>query len=284
VPASIDPIAPTDLWQVGEFLHTHLNPGVPAATWAAAAGTTWVADTPNHGFMLRVDGVLSGVLLAFYSERTLAGCRERFCNLGAWCVVPEQRLHSLRLLKTALAQPGYHFTDLSPSGAVVPLSRRLGFHDLDTTTALLPTLLAAGRIGRTRVVTDPRTVESLLTPADLRLYQDHQSCAAARHAVLLGPQGPCYVMYRRVTRKRVGAFAALLYVSDPERFHSLAHALARHLLLTQGVIALLVELRIGGRPRNAYLMSSSRPKMFKSDKLSARQVDDLYSELCAVPW
>ena len=32
-------------------------------------------------------------------------------------------------------QPGYHFTDLSPSGNVVELNRRLGFHSLDTSTA-----------------------------------------------------------------------------------------------------------------------------------------------------
>ena len=37
-------------------------------------------------------------------------------------------------------QDGYHFTDLSPSGNVVALNRRLGFTQLDTATALVPNL------------------------------------------------------------------------------------------------------------------------------------------------
>ena len=71
----------------------------------------------NTGFMLLGDGAVGGVDLASYSERTISGRRERFCNLGAWCVLPEFRFHALRLLKALLAQDGYHFIDLSPAGA-----------------------------------------------------------------------------------------------------------------------------------------------------------------------
>ena len=76
---------------------------------------------------------------------------ERFCNLGAWCVLPEHRFHALRLLKALLAQDGYHFTDLSPSGNVVGLNERLGFrvprHD-DDGGAEPAVAVAAGRATR----------------------------------------------------------------------------------------------------------------------------------------
>ena len=84
----------------------------------------WKADAPNHGFMLRDGQRVVGVYLAFYSERVIAGRVERFCNLGAWCVLPEFRFHSVRLLKALLAQDGYHFTDLSPSEKVSAAQRQ----------------------------------------------------------------------------------------------------------------------------------------------------------------
>ena len=55
-------------------------------------------------------------------------------------MLEQYRLHGLKLLTSLLAQEGYHFTDLSPSGNVIALNERLGFEFLDTTTALVPNL------------------------------------------------------------------------------------------------------------------------------------------------
>ena len=78
----------------------------------------WKVERPTTASCSSTDDAVVGAYLAFYSERTIDGRAERFCNLGAWCVLPEHRFHSLRLLKALLAQDGYHFTDLSPSGNV----------------------------------------------------------------------------------------------------------------------------------------------------------------------
>ena len=56
--------------------------------------------------MLLDDNAVVGAYLAFYSERMIDGRAEPFCNLGAWCVLPSYRFHSLRLLNALLAQPG----------------------------------------------------------------------------------------------------------------------------------------------------------------------------------
>ena len=55
--------------------------------------------------------------------------------ISALCVIESRRAHAIRLVRAILRQPGYHFTDLSPSGNVVELNHRLGFHSLDTSTA-----------------------------------------------------------------------------------------------------------------------------------------------------
>jgi hypothetical protein len=282
MPAELAAITDADVAAVASFLHANLNPAVP---WARAMTAPWKADGPNHGFMLRDGPTVTGAYLAFYSERFVGGRMERFCNLAAWCVKPEYRVHSVRLLTALLAQDGYHFTDLSPSGSVVPLNTRLKFRQLDTSTALVPNLPAAAAPSRTRVSEDPDVIEARLAGPELDIYRDHAQAAAARHLVLIRGQACCYVMFRKVRRKGLPLFAAILHVSDSEVFCRSTAALSRHLLLRHGVLATLAELRIvGRRPRPSVMLPAPRPKMYRSPSLAPGQIDDLYSELACVPW
>ncbi|MFC0532176.1 hypothetical protein [Phytohabitans kaempferiae] len=282
---AVKPISGPDVPAVARFLHEHLNSRVSAEAWVRAVEVPWKVDAPNHGFMLVQDGAVVGAYLAFYSERTIAGRRERFCNLGAWCVLPEHRFHSLRLLKALLAQDGHTFTDLSPSGNVLPVNTRLKFEFLDTSTALVPALPRLGWFGRGRVSADPRVIEDSLDGEDLERYRDHADTAAARHLVLVRGNRRCYVVFRKDRRKRLPFFASILYVSDPELFRSMAGQVSRHLLVRHGVLAILAELRVvGDRPRLSRLLGSPRRKMFKSDHLTPDQIDYLYSELVCVAW
>ena len=284
----VTPITNSDLRRVAEFLHTHLNGRVSAAEWERSVQVPWTVDAPNHGFMLvdmKRDGAVVGVHLAFYSERMIDGRPERFCNLGAWCVLPEYRIHGVRLLKALLDQPDLHFTDLSPSGTVVPINRRLKFQFLDTTTALMPNLPWPSWPRRHRVSADPRVVESTLTGSELRLYRDHAGTAAAHHLVLRSGDEWCYVVFRRDRRKRLPLFASILHVSNPELFRRMARPLARHLLLRHRIPATLVETRVTGhRPWPSVLLRSPRRKMFRSSRLRPDQIDYLYSELVCVAW
>lgn len=281
----LQPITQPDAARVGAFLHRHLNSRVGAVAWAESIAVPWQVDAPNRGFML-VDGEeIVGVHLAFYSERTIAGRRERFCNLGAFCVLPEHRFHSLRLLKALLAQDGFHFTDLSPSGNVIALNRRLRFRSLDTTTALVPNLPWPSWPGRDVISSAPEVLERTLTGAELRLYRDHAGAAACRHLVLIRDGEWCYVMFRKDRRKGLPVFASLLHVSDPDLLRQMAEPLARHLLVRHGALATLAEERIvKQRPRHSFRVRAPRHKMFRSPDLEPAQIDDLYSELVCVAW
>jgi hypothetical protein len=281
----VRPITDADVRPVAEFLHAHLNARVPAESWAEAMRVPWQVDAPNHGFALFDDAdAVVGVYLAFYSTRQIDGRTERFCNLGAWCVLPGQRLHSVKLLKALLAQDGYHFTDLSPSGNVVPLNTRLKFRFLDTTTALMPNLPWPSLPGRYRISSDPAVLEATLTGPELRLYRDHARTRAAHHIVLSRGDQWCYVIFRRDRRKRLPLFASILHVSDPALFQAMARPLSRHLLLRRGIVASLAELRVvNHRPRPSLLLRAHRRKMFRSP-LEPDQIDYLYSELVCVAW
>jgi hypothetical protein len=279
------PIGPADVQAVAEFLHANLNEGVPVDAWARGVDVPWDAEQPNAGFMLLDGEAVVGAHLARYSERTIDGRLERFCDLGAWCVLPDHRFHGLRLLKALLAQRGYHFTDLSPSGNVVGLNTRLGFRFLDTTTTVVPNLPWLSRPGRDTISSDPALLERTLTGRELKLYRDHAACAAARHVLLMRGGEWCYVVFRKDRRKGLPFFASILHVSDPKLFRAMSGPLARHLLLRHHTVATLVErATVEHRPRLSLAVESPRRKMFRSPSLEPAQIDYLYSELVCLSW
>ena len=285
-PVRVKPITTTDIPAVARFLHENLNDRVAADAWERALQVPWKVSSPNHGFLLRdPDGDIAGTYLAFYSERTIDEQRRRFCNLGAWCVLPPYRFHSLKLIKALLAQEGYEFTDLSPSGNVVPVNTRFGFSFLDTATALAPTLPWPVLPGQGRISADPSVIEDTLAGDDLQIYRDHAGAAAARHVVLIRNGRYCYVIFRTDRRRNLPFFASLLHVSDPDLFHAMQFRFRSHLLTRHRVLALLAELRVAGRrPALSRMLANPRRKMFRSAELTGDQIDYLYSELTCLSW
>lgn len=282
---TVRPILQADMPAVSAFLHDHLSNRVPADAWARAVAVPWAVDAPNAGYMLLDADRVVGAHLAFYSERTIDSRRERFCNLGAWCVLPEYRFHALRLLKALLAQEAYHFTDLSPSGNVVPLNTRLGFAFLDTTTTVVPNLPWPPAPRRGRISADHARIERTLRGRDLAIYRDHAATAAARHLLLERGGEHCHVIFRKDRRKGIPLFASILYVSNHGLFKAMSGQVSRHLLLHHRAAATLIERAVlEHRPRLSRTVDSPRRKMFRSPCLAPAQIDYLYSELVCLSW
>ena len=280
------PITHADVSAVGHFLQANLNQRVSDSAWTAAMLAPSVIPPPNHGFMLRSGDAIVGVYLAFYSERVLDDRTLKICNLAAWCVLENFRSHGLRLARALLAQRGYEFTDLSPSGNVIALNRRMKFRELDTATDLAINLPWPAYSRGSRIESNSDKIPGLLAGRDLQVYLDHRGSAAARHLVVVRGAERCYVMFRRDRRRKLPLFASLLYVSRPEVFLSTARLVQRHLLLRHGIPATLVEKRLvgGALPRPAFVVRSPRTKMFRSNALEPDEVDYLYSELTWVAW
>jgi hypothetical protein len=284
VGVDLAPITDGDIGAVAAFLHQHLNSRLSAAEWARCAVPPWSVDAPNHGFLLRRGDEVVGVYLAFYSERVVDGRPRRRCNLAAWCVLEEHRAHGVRLARAMLRQRGWDFVDLSPSGNVVAINRRLGFSTLDTATALVPNLPVPSRPG-VRVLADPGDIEAALTGEDLVVYRDHRAAAAALHFVVRVGHDTCYVIARRDRRRGLPLFASLVHVSDPAVLARAGRAPYRHLLLRHHALVTLAERRVAGRPpRLSRMQAAPRPRMFRGAGLEPRAVDYLYSELTCVPW
>lgn len=279
--AEASPITDDDVAEVAEFLRTNLNDRVP---WTLACTTVpWKIDAPNHGFMLRDGNRVVGVLLALYSERLVAGRRERFCNMGSWCVGPDHRSGSLLLLRALLAQQDYHFTVLTADVGPQEILAWSGFRPLDTSAVLIPNLPWPTWPGRTRVSADPELIERTLTGAVLELYHDHERALAANHLVLIRDSESCYVVYRK-SEYRNKPIALILYVSNPDVFHAALSPLTRHLLVRRRLLATMAELHVVGRAARLGVNVNSSPRMYRSAVLGPEHFDYLYSELTCVPW
>jgi hypothetical protein len=283
--ASVRAISQSDLGAVAEFLSSNMHAALSSEEWLAALSVPWQVDAPNHGFMLlAADTTVVGAYIAFYSDRLIGGRAERFCNLGTWCVIPDYRLHSVRLLRALLNQPGYHFTDLTPSPGVQKLNARLGFRSLDPTLVVVrPRHWPLTRVSFTSA---PDAVEELLTGTDLDIYQDHKGARAAHHVVVSRGYESCYVIYRKAKPGRVRRvpYVSLTHVSNPRLLGETAVPVARYLLRRHGALALHADLRmLGEQPRYSSLRRMSyNTRMYRSTSLEPEQIDYLYSELMCV--
>ena len=134
-----------------------------------------------------------------------------------------------------------------------------------------------------RVISDPDAIGDYLVGDDLRLFHDHRRAVAAIHLVLTRETDRCFVILRRDRRKDIPLFASVLHVGNPAMLRRRMGDLGQHLLLHHGLPFTLIETRlIGGRPHGAVLVSSPRPKMFRSTRVPAERIDNMYSELALV--
>jgi hypothetical protein len=282
---STRPINSGDAASVSGFLHDNLNSRVSAAAWLQLIVPPWTQVGPNHGFQLVTDdGTVVGVYVAVYSHRDVDGTTVDVCNLAAFCVLEAFRGHSLKLIRALLTQPGFVFTDLSPSGNVVAMNERWGFHRIDTATRLVVNLPHIPRRDL-RLTSDPETLDRVLVGRDARVYRDHRNAAAVEQLLVERDGEYGYLMFRRDRRKGLRLFATPLFVGGQAACVESAWGAIRFHLLRKGLVFTLAERRVLGFSHGlGAALNTPRPKMFRGGDIRAEDVDYLYSELTLVEW
>ena len=193
------------------------------------------------------------------------------------------RAQSMRLAMALTGQPGFHFTDLTPTEVVSKTLQFLKFKPMNEQQAIWPNLPRpfAAWAGA-RVVSDPEEISRVLTVDDARAYRDHRHLPWLEHLAVGRMDAWCYVVWKR-TRIRGVTGARILALSDPEAFLRYHGALGSHLLVHHGLLYTRVESRLLPRlPRLRVELSGYRNKVFKSDTLTAADMSNLYSELVAL--
>jgi hypothetical protein len=280
---TLEPIRDEDLPEFCRFLTENLSRARTAAAWAEAFQQKWCSTKPNNGFLIRNESRIVGGIGAIYAERLLGGRTERFCNITSWCVLDEFRAQSMRLAMALTGQPGFHFTDLTPTEVVSKTLQFLKFKPMNERHAIWPNPpWPFARLAGVRVVTDPEQIGRLLAPDDAKAYRDHCHLPWLRH-MAVGRKGAwCYVVWKRTRLKGITG-ASILALSNPELFLRYRRPLGSYLLLHHGLSYTRVESRLLPRlPKLCIELSGYRNKVFKSDTLAAADMSNLYSELVAL--
>lgn len=279
------PITASEADAAAAFLHSELNPAVTADAWRALLRPPWADAGPDSGVLLRDDDRVVGVYAVVRSMREADGAAVAHCNLAAFCVLEEYRVHSLRMIRALLGQRGVQFTDFSPSGNVVAMNERLGFARLDTTTRLVLNPPARRPRG-VRLSSDPAVLASVLQGDDARIHSDHRGAAAARHLLVQQGDRYAYLVYRPHSMKRLRLFALPLYTGgDPTLLAAAWGAVRWHLLRHDGLPFTLAETRILGFARGiGRMLRTPRIRMVRGEGRDPADIDYLYSELALVSW
>lgn len=288
----IQPITNDNLLEVGRFLTAYFPPDTKGDEW----GKEWLktvnlpgSDAPNHGFLLRDvrQNLVVGALTAIYSVRDipypLATERQHFCNLAVWCVAPDYRLYSIKMLQIILAQNGYTFTDLIPGAVAQKIDQRFGFKYFDTTTYLIPNILYPKP--SITITSDLEVIESHLKGDEpfYTYFKDHLPAKWTNHLLLLTPKNDyCYLQWRKQKHAR-HKFISLRYISHPLVLWREYHALGHHFLTKHYSPFTLAEIRLT-RYRIQPSIQFPRPvkRLYKSD-LPPDYIDYLYSEITSAP-
>lgn len=276
---TISEISDADLEIVSSFLNRYMNEAIPAREWHESLLPPWDHGAPHHGYQLRDDGRLVGVYTAIFSERTMRGRTERFCNLGTWCVLPDYRFHSLGLLKKLLDMEGYHFTDLSPKPDLAKIMRRLEFTFLDTSLTIMPNIPWPQRREGT-VIDEASEMRAALHGDARRTYDDHANLGLLRHLVVAHGGETCHIIYLRQHRKRIPC-AIVLHIGAPQVLARCYRVVARYFLARERCLLTIFESRFLSRaPVPAFVAKSpDRNKLYRSETLTDADIDNLYSEL-----
>lgn len=277
------PITIRDLAEVGDFLHQNLSSRFSAAQWIEAMEHEWSTTRPNFGAQMRAASTLVGVMLAIYSEQTIDGRTESFCNPHSWCVLPEYRNQGIGVVLHLIKQAGYHFTMLTPNPKVAQIFRGLRFKDLDDGLCYFPNLPTRLTLhSDVRAVSDPQQIARMLPKEARRDFEMHRGIAWLRFIAFGIDDDACLVVYKRTIVKRMPC-AHILHISNPGAFKKYRGAMQTRMLTEEGLLISRVETRFAGSPiRFSLRRKRMQAKLFFSKTLEDSQIRDLYSELVAL--
>lgn len=247
-------------------------------------GYPWGAGR-HRGWALYADGAAVGFIGAVFSERSILGRAEKFCNPSSWIVLEPYRYAAALLLRPILALRDHTIVSLWLSLAAHGVFARFGFRTLESEQFVLPPIPRPAeslRALRGSFTLEADEIRAGLAGEERTLHHDMSSSPVARHVLLERGARRCYVV--AVPCRKWGVpYADVQYISDREFFWE--HRILAHAALVRAMgiagLALAVDRRflVGRAPPLAQRMKMLRLYRPTRDEISPLMIDGLYSEL-----
>ena len=275
----IEPITDQTLPEFAAFLESNMPVSRSAPDWISGLQKNWCETRPNYGFMMRDEGKIVGGIGAYYADRVIRGQNEKFCNITSWCVLDSHRKFSMQLAMNVVAQPGYHFTDFSPTKVVAGTLQFFKFKSMDEAVVVIPNLPLPSFAGR--VVVEPVEIERNLKGEMLKIWKDHTQFPWLQHWIVGKPDDWCHIIFKRGKFKGLPC-SNVIYISDGQAFNRYSSCLSWH-FFWQGVMSMHIERRVLAKvPKLSAVRTGFNAKQFLSTTLAESDIDYLYSEIVAL--
>jgi hypothetical protein len=257
----------------GFATHTQVNP----QDWKKIFHPIWENQRQDYGYLLEDQGEAVGFLGTLYSNRSISGKQQEFCNLTSWIVKPEYRAESLSLLFPLISHQDLTLTNFTASNRVIEVLLKLGFRSLeDHYRMILPLPYPSGAF---EIITDPEKIEERLIGTDSAIFHDHKTLHC-RHVLISSPTENCYlVLNPAIKRNRPVMF--INYIGNKDFFVRAIQRCARALCRQLGVQGLMIgDHSLAGKHLPLALRIKRRHALlFRSKNVSPLQIDTLYSEI-----
>jgi hypothetical protein len=229
------------------------------------------------GYLLQEGDRIVGFLGAIYSCRKIGGKMEQFCNLTNWCVLPEFRNESLKLLFAILGRRGQVIVNLSPSPEVQTMLTAMRYRSLDKFKLFsLPLTHFWTLTGRGHLLQEGPSLLAALDEAQQEIIRHHTG-TGCRFIALTHGERTCLVVSKR--RKKQGVpFTEILHASDPDLLRRNFERVKLSIMLRDRTPLLAIDERLL-ETRLPLMLPYSRPSYFQSRSIEPHLIDNLYSEL-----
>jgi hypothetical protein len=243
----------------------------------------WGFQDGKFGYVLEHGNEVVGFISTIYSERVVRGERLRFCCISNWIVKEEHRGDSLALLSKILALKGVEITNLTPTPALLEMFQKLKYTLFDREERVIFACPTPAIARPCTILTEPEAISAVAGADVRRLVRDHR-LPHNRHVLVRSAEGDCYVMFDRSYKAVRGSirlpFARVHHMSNARVFARHAARVVVKVIATSHVVGMIVEERM--LHGETIWHSIERPEKlqgsFRSNKLTADDVDNLYAE------
>jgi len=277
--AEVRPAGPDDIEPVCRLLHEKMNRRIAPERWRRLMTYPWLASKPDLGRVAVMAGEVVGFVGMVHAERDLAGRRERVVNICAWYLDHAYRGRGLgfELMRSATEDEAMSYTILTSSARTLGLLDRLGYRVLETELRIWS---AQGPgCAALDIEQDEARVLARLDKAARRMLADHAGLRI-RPVLISHGQSTCLAVFWVKKKGADITYFDVLHLSDPAFFAAHAQGIAERLLPPGGKAVLAADSRfLGGADAGGTLERLKVARYFKSKRLQAHQIDNMYSEI-----
>ena len=255
------------------------NPQITRERWQRLFDYTWPVDEPARALVLRAGERHVGIVCTMYSDRLIAGRRERRCNVNSWYVEPAYRAQSLELMAAALSVPCDTMTALTPMRVHLPFYEQMGLQPLESGLRILLPVPTAPLTSGFRATRDPQRIADLLDGEERTAFEQHRG-QMCQHLLIYGKSARCYIAFTRTAGRRV-SFSHLHHIGHLDLFLAALNLVKFELYRANRTLFTMIEERFlrGHAIPSSCPAGLKAPRLFRSARLRPEQIDNLHSEM-----